>query len=101
MERLTSACLSCVARVKFSCGSPLSKSTQVKTILCFRSTGLIGYFRRGLIDPASAVPFIAASLPACLFGAFIVPHADERLLKALYAILMLGLSFYLLFDEQG
>lgn len=63
--------------------------------------GLLGYFRRGLIDAGSAVPFILASLPACLLGAVIVPYADERVLKALYAVFMLGLSAYLLFDEDG
>lgn len=63
--------------------------------------GLFGYFRRGLIDLGSAVPFIFASLPACLLGAVIVPYADERLLKVLYAAFMLGLSAYLLSDEGG
>ncbi len=63
--------------------------------------GLLGYFRRGLIDPGSALPFILASLPACLLGALIVPYTDERLLKALYAVFMLGLSGYLLLDDQG
>lgn len=47
------------------------------------------------------MPFILASLPACLLGAIIVPYADERVLKALYAVFMLGLSVYLLFDEEG
>lgn len=63
--------------------------------------GLLGYFRRGLIDPGSALPFILASLPACLLGALIVPYADERALKALYAVFMLGLSGYLFLDEEG
>lgn len=65
------------------------------------SSGLLGYFRRGLIDPGSAVPFILASLPACLLGALIVPYADERVLKALYAVFMIGLSGYLFLDDQG
>ena len=64
-------------------------------------TGLLGYFRRGLIDSGSAVPFILASLPACLLGALIVPYADERVLKALYAVFMIGLSGYLFLDDQG
>lgn len=63
--------------------------------------GLLGYFRRGLIDPGSAVPFILASLPACLLGALIVPYADERVLKALYAVFMIGSSGYLFLDDQG
>lgn len=67
----------------------------------FYFAGLLGYFRRGLIDAGSAVPFIAASLPACLLGALIVPYADERVLKALYAVFMLALSGYLLLDDQG
>lgn len=70
------------------------------TYLC-RLAGLVGYFRRGLIDAGSAKPFILASLPACLLGAVIVPYADERVLKALYAVFMLGLSVYLLTDEDG
>ncbi|CAN0002694.1 unnamed protein product [Ectocarpus sp. 12 AP-2014] len=65
------------------------------------SSGLLGYFRRGLIDPGSALPFILASIPSCLLGALIVPYADERVLKAIYAVFMLGLSAYLLLDEQG
>ena len=47
------------------------------------------------------MPFILASLPACLLGALIVPYADERVLKALYAVFMIGLSGYLFLDEQG
>lgn len=70
-------------------------------VIVYPSSGLLGYFRRGLIDPGSAVPYIAASLPACLLGAVIVPYADEKALKALYAVFMLGLSAYLLGDEQG
>ncbi|CAB1099397.1 unnamed protein product [Ectocarpus sp. CCAP 1310/34] len=65
------------------------------------SSGLLGYFRRGLIDPGSALPFILASIPSCLLGALVVPYADERVLKAIYAVFMLGLSAYLLLDEQG
>ncbi|CAM9451171.1 unnamed protein product [Laminaria digitata] len=65
------------------------------------SSGLLGYFRRGLIDTGLAMPFVLASLPACLLGAIIVPYADERVLKALYAVFMLGLSAYLLMDEDG
>lgn len=64
-------------------------------------TGLFGYFKRGLVDVGSAVPFIVTSLPACLLGAVVVPYTDERVLKALYAVLMIGLSVYLLFGEQG
>lgn len=67
---------------------------------CLRA-GLLGYFRRGLIDPGSALPFILASIPSCLLGALVVPYADERVLKAIYAVFMLGLSAYLLLDEQG
>lgn len=47
------------------------------------------------------MPFILASLPACLLGALIVPYADERVLKALYAVFMIGLSGYLFLDDQG
>lgn len=75
--------------------------SPILPLFCWCSTGLLGYFRRGLIDTASAVPFIIASLPACLLGAIIVPYADERVLKALYAVFMLGLSAYLLLDDQG
>lgn len=53
------------------------------------------------MDPGSAIPFILASLPACLLGAVIVPYADERVLKALYAVFMLGLSVYLLLDDEA
>lgn len=76
------------------------KLLALSRLLLYR-TGLFGYFRRGLIDLGSAVPFIAASLPACLLGALIVPYADERVLKGLYAVFMLSLSVYLLLDEQG
>lgn len=75
---------------------------MIVTVGLFRfPLGLFGYFQRGLIDPGSAVPFILSSLPACLIGAIIVPYADERVLKALYAVFMIGLSGYLLFDEGG
>lgn len=78
------------------------KQTALLPCLCGDTlTGLLGYFRRGLIDPGSAVPFILASLPACLLGALIVPYADERVLKALYAVFMIGLSGYLFLDDQG
>lgn len=78
---------------------PINISICLQHLLVFE--GLLGYFKRGLIDPGSAVPFILASLPACLLGAIIVPYADERALKALYAVFMLGLSAYLLLDDEG
>ncbi|CAM9156700.1 unnamed protein product [Discosporangium mesarthrocarpum] len=62
--------------------------------------GLTGYFRRGLVDVKSALPFIAVSLPACYLGARLIPYADERFLKALYAVFMLGLSAYLFLEEE-
>lgn len=82
-------------------GNKQSTENRLPVLLLLLCTGLLGYFRRGLIDLGSAIPFIVASLPACLVGALIVPYADERVLKALYAVFMLSLSAYLLLDDEG
>jgi uncharacterized membrane protein YfcA len=58
------------------------------------------YYQRGLVDARAAAPFIAASVPACLIGAHFATSCDERVLKAIYSLLMLSLSAFLVFERD-
>lgn len=56
------------------------------------SSGFIGYFRRGLIDFRSALPFIAVGLPLAIAGALLTQFMNFTLLKAVYGLLMIVLA---------
>lgn len=76
---------------------PLATSAAIGSALMTEvfgfSSGFIGYYRKGLIDFKSAVPFICVSIPVAIAGALLfgVLQEQETLLKAAYAILMLAL----------
>ena len=57
------------------------------------SSGFVGYYRKGLIDFKSAVPFILVGVPIGIVGALFlnVLGAYEEALRAAYGILMLVL----------
>lgn len=60
------------------------------------TSGLIGYWRRGLIDFDVAKPFIIIGIPAAIVGAFLAHYANPDFLKVAYGSLMLILAFFLL-----
>ena len=65
-------------------------------------SGLVGYYRRGLIDLRLALPFLCVSVPASAFAASTVAqHLDPILLKLVYTLLMLAVSAYLLSGGTG
>ncbi|GAB4152020.1 MAG: hypothetical protein Tsb0016_24360 [Sphingomonadales bacterium] len=56
------------------------------------SSGFIGYYRKGLIDFKSALPFIAVAVPVGIVGALLLQVVNATLLKAAYGTLMLALA---------
>lgn len=67
------------------------------------SSGFVGYFRKGLIDFKSAIPFIAVGVPIGILGAVLLTTFKEydNLLKGAYAILMLALSYEILRHHEA
>ena len=63
------------------------------------SSGLSGYARRGLVDWPLALQFAAVAVPLSLTGALAAGSvaSDPRLLRGVYALLMLSLAAYLIF----
>lgn len=61
------------------------------------SSGLIGYSRKGLVSWDVAAEFATISVPVALLGAAAAPSlaANTQLLRAVYAVLMLSLSWKL------
>lgn len=61
------------------------------------SSGLIGYSRKGLVSWDVAAEFATISVPVALLGAAAAPSlaANTHLLRAVYAVLMLSLSWKL------
>ena len=74
---------------------PLHTAAAIGTALMTEvfgfSSGFIGYYRKGLIDFRSALPFILVAVPVAIFGALMlaVLKEQETFLKAAYAVLML------------
>lgn len=60
------------------------------------SSAFVGYYRRRLIDFASALPFIAVGVPAGILGAVIANLVDGEVLKGCYGLLMLVLAVVLI-----
>ena len=58
------------------------------------SSGFVGYFRKGLIDFKSALPFIAVGVPIGIVGAILLTSFKdfEEVLRGSYAVLMLVLA---------
>jgi len=54
------------------------------------SSGFVGYYRKGLIDFRSAIPFLSVSVPVAIIGAlmFGALQEQETILKGAYALLM-------------
>ncbi|MDH3240001.1 MAG: sulfite exporter TauE/SafE family protein [Alphaproteobacteria bacterium] len=52
------------------------------------ASGLVGYWRKRLIDLGCALPFIAVAVPFAVAGALASHLADEVALKATYGVLM-------------
>jgi uncharacterized membrane protein YfcA len=62
------------------------------------SSGFVGYYRKGLIDFKSAIPFIMVGVPVGIVGAILlnVLHEYEEALRGSYAALMLVLAYVIL-----
>ena len=58
------------------------------------SSGFVGYFRKGLIEFKSALPFIAVGVPIGIVGAILLTSFKdfEEVLRGSYAVLMLVLA---------
>ena len=66
------------------------------------SSGFVGYYRKGLIDFRSAIPFIKVGVPIGIIGAILlgVLSEYEEVLRGSYALLMLILS-YIIIKHHG
>ena len=65
-------------------------------------SGLLGYYKRGLIDYRLALPFLCVSIPASALAASSIAQLLSPLfLKVTYTALMLSLSLYLLSGGTG
>ena len=62
------------------------------------SSGFIGYFRKGLIDFRSAIPFIVVGVPIAIVGALMLTLLKEfeDALRGAYALLMLVMPYKLI-----
>lgn len=60
------------------------------------ASGFFGYWRKGLIDTASALPFIAVAVPVAVAGALASQHVQGIVLKAAYGALMVVLALVML-----
>ena len=60
------------------------------------SSGVVGYYRKRLIDSRSTVPFLVVSVPVAIVGALFSREVEPDLLKGVYALLMLILSVILI-----
>ena len=60
------------------------------------SSGFIGYFRKRLVDFASAVPFVAVGVPVAITGALLAQYANPVFLMGAYAVLMIILSYIMI-----
>lgn len=62
------------------------------------SSGFVGYYRKGLIDFRSALPFIAVGVPIGIIGAILlnVLSEYEEVLRAAYGSLMLVLFYVII-----
>ncbi len=57
------------------------------------SSGFIGYYRKGLIDFKSAVPFIVVGVPIGILGALMAQFVDPDIIKTGYALMMLFIAY--------
>ena len=81
---------------------PLTTAAAIGTALMTEvfgfSSGFIGYYRKGLIDFRSALPFIRVAIPVVIVGALMLAllKEQETFLKAAYAVLMIVLCSVIL-----
>lgn len=87
---------------QYPLASPAAAVAVAILVECFGfSSGLLGYYRRGLVDAAIALRFAAISVPAAVWAASsLVSVMSPLTLKLCYSMLMLGLSTYLLFSNS-
>jgi len=60
------------------------------------SSGLVGYLRRKLIDFQVAKSLIIIAVPSAIVGSFLSQYADPDMLKIMYGLLMLILTYIML-----
>jgi Predicted permeases len=78
--------------------SPAAAVAVAILVECFGfSSGLLGYYRRGLVDTPLALKFAMISVPAAITAASLLAQVLSLVaLKICYSVLMIGLSVYLL-----
>ena len=57
------------------------------------SSGFVGYYRKGLIDFKSAVPFIIVGVPIGIIGALLAQFVNPDIIKTGYALMMLFIAY--------
>jgi uncharacterized protein len=82
---------------QYPLGSPAEAiGTAILVETCGFSSGLVGYFRRNLIDIKLALFLALFSVPAAIYASEFL-QLPEVTLKACYSLLMVSLGSYLLF----
>ena len=60
------------------------------------SSGFVGYYRKGLIDFKSALPYIAVGVPVAIVGAVVLQFMNRSVLTGSYGALMLVLAWVMI-----
>ena len=60
------------------------------------SSGFVGYYRKGLIDFKSALPFIAVGVPVAIAGALVLQFMNRSVLTGAYGALMMVLAWVMI-----
>lgn len=60
------------------------------------SSGFAGYYRKGLIDFRSALPFIAVGVPVAMVGAVVLQFTNRSFLTGAYGALMIVLAWVMI-----
>jgi uncharacterized membrane protein YfcA len=84
---------------EFPLSTPASIGAALLTATFGFASGFVGYYRKGLIDFGSALPFIVVAAPVAVAGGLLLGlmREHELTLKAIYAGLMLALCPFVLF----
>ncbi len=56
------------------------------------------YLGRGYLDPGLAMPVVLGVLPGSLLGARVLPAAQTRVLRLVFAVVIAGLAFEMIYN---
>ena len=56
------------------------------------------YLGRGYLDPGLAMPVVLGVLPGSLLGARVLPGAETRVLRLVFAVVIVGLAFEMIYN---